>query len=499
MLLNDEDTDDQNAIINQALISAVHAFSARWLSLSRFGRETATDVRALTLAKEYFLERIWERAHRDVLRVLTRPSYRSILAMYLFGTTPTTIKNKERCIADHCFEMSLRQYLQLRGRSSAIARQPGRRNENTLQLQDTSAKVQAYKELKHLEDTAYWFGVGEALVWRSIKEQTETFRTTYRSIHTSKAPLTDEIVMTMIQHGAACKTLFWKSVSRIQDYLFYQTVESTLEVLVKNAAEEMARFEEVFDPFFNQCARDWILLSQRSRLSYFILALHFHLGVLILVDVLETQHEATTDTFIDIGACKLASTRAIINLTNLMLLQGDADTGAETSSIFLKDPYPEHTRNGLSRAAYSVLHLFREMSVTEQVAEIMAAPLFAALGILSQVSYTAEESLRALRKSFSEADLTVMRLRTEFSTYLVTAPPDLDLSITPEMFEEETVRELDLAEEDPNLVDKTIGRHEGLEMSYDFDWFDLEGIDFTSVMHEWDFEVRGSGGKYCLH
>ena len=29
MLLNDEDTDDQNAIINQALISAVHAFSAR--------------------------------------------------------------------------------------------------------------------------------------------------------------------------------------------------------------------------------------------------------------------------------------------------------------------------------------------------------------------------------------------------------------------------------------------------------------------------------------
>ncbi|OQV08533.1 hypothetical protein CLAIMM_12789 isoform 2 [Cladophialophora immunda] len=512
MLLDDEDTEDQNAIINQALISAVHAFSARWLPVSRFGRGNASDVRALTLAKEYFLERIWERAHKDVLRVLTRPSYRSILALYLFGTTPASTKNKQRCIADHCFEMSLRQYFQLRARSSTIARQHGRRNENNSQLQDTSSTAQAHKELKHLEDTAYWFGVvidgsrsltrcqpsvllpglqGEAQVWSPIKDQTEMFRTTYGSIPTSKAPLTDEIVMTMIQHGAACKTLFWKSVSRIQDYLFYQTVESPLEVLVNSAAEEMARFEDVFDPFFNQCARDWILLSQKSRLSYFILALHFHLGVLILVDVLETLHEVATETFIDIGACRLSSTRAVVNLTNLMLLQGDADAGAEASSIFLKDPYPEHTRNGISRASYSVLHLFRGMSLTKQVAEIMAAPLFAALGILSQVSYTAEESLRGLRKAYSDADLAVM---TGVSTYLVTAPPDLDLSITPEMFEDETVRELDLAEEDPNLVDKTIGRHEAHEISYDFDCFDLEGIDFTSVMHEWAFEGCFSSG-----
>ena len=221
-----------------------------------------------------------------------------------------------------------------------------------------------------------------------------------------------------------------------------------------------------------------------------ILAFHFHLGVLILVDVLESQHEAIVGTIMDIEVCRLASTRAVVNLINLMLLQGETYAGDETTSIFLKDPYPEHTGNGLSRAAYSVLHLFRSMSFKKQAAETMAAPLFAALGVLSQVSYTAAESLRGLHKAYSESSLAVMRLRTGLSTYLVTVPPELDPSITPEMFEEETVRQLDLAEEDPQLVDKTIGRHESHGMSYNFDCFDLEGIDFTSVMHEWAFEVR---------
>jgi hypothetical protein len=224
-----------------------------------------------------------------------------------------------------------------------------------------------------------------------------------------------------------------------------------------------------------------------------ILAFHFHLGVLILVDTLESQPKvATVDTLIDIGTCRLASTRAIVNLINLMLLQGASDAVNDTTtvSIFLKDPYPEHTRNGLSRAAHSVLSLFHSMSITKQVAESMAAPIFATLEILCQVSYTAAESLHGLYKTYSEADLTAMRLRTGLSTYLAAAPPDLDPSITPEMFDDETVRQLDLAEEDPHLVEKTIGRHETHDLSYDFDWFDLEGIDFSSVTNEWAFQVR---------
>ena len=117
-----------------------------------------------------------------------------------------------------------------------------------------------------------------------------------------------------------------------------------------------------------------------------ILSFHFHLGVLILVDTLEGQREMMDlNSRIDIGGCRLSSTRAIVNLINLMLQQGECYTGDDAISIILKDPYPEHTRNGLSRAAYSVLNLCGTISLPRQVAEIMASSLFAGLEILSQI------------------------------------------------------------------------------------------------------------------
>jgi hypothetical protein len=108
------------------------------------------------------------------------------------------------------------------------------------------------------------------------------------------------------------------------------------------------------------------------------LALHFHLGVLILLDTFENQHSVPLEGTFDISSCRLASTRAIVNLINLMLLHGETCVGDNAYSIILKDPYPEHTRNGISRAASSVLRLIRTLALKKPVGEIMAAPLFTA-------------------------------------------------------------------------------------------------------------------------
>lgn len=288
-IIFDEAENDQDIIVNQALLSAVHAFSARWLPVASFGKAYTTNPQALTPTKDYFLENVWKRAHTHALRILTRTSYRSILALYLFGTTPTTTKNKDRCIADHCFETSLRQYLKLRARSRIKSQRSVEPSQTDLSSNDVSTQDQALKEFKHLENTAYWFGVvidgsrsltrcqpsillpgpqGEDGVWRLVREQTLQFATTYRSVASSKTPLTEAMVMSAIQHGSACKTLFWKSVSQVQDYFFYQNTPLSLDVLLKTATDEMERFENAFNPFFDQCSRDWILLSEKSRLSY---------------------------------------------------------------------------------------------------------------------------------------------------------------------------------------------------------------------------------------
>ncbi|KIW95865.1 uncharacterized protein Z519_02929 [Cladophialophora bantiana CBS 173.52] len=513
--LDAEDDSEQDALINQALISAVHAFSARWLPTGYFGKGAETNPQESNAMKEYFVESIWSRAHQDVARVLTRPSYRSILALYLFGTTPFSSKNKDKRISDYCFESALRHYVHLRAKVSIATRFPLTARQQPYDPTDNApAETKAQEEYIHLQDTAYWFGIvidgsraltrcrpsvllpgfcGEPQVWEPVRKQSEAFDTIYRPMQSSKAILTDEAVFAMIQYGSSCKTLFWKVVSRVQDCLVYRSIELQLETLTESVVQEMSRFERVFGPFLDKCARDHVFLSEKSRISYLILSLHFHLGVLILVDTLEAQSGVQVPSqHIDIGECRLSSTRTVVSIINMMLLPPESYNSDDGANLIFKDPYPEHTRNALTRAAYSVLTLFRTMSVSRHAAEIMASSLFTGLEVLTQVSYTAAESLDGLHRAYSETDLVVRHRRADTSAHL-TAPLSSPCGnpVSHEMFEEETVRQLDLAGDDPSLVKKTIERHENHHRpaSDDFAWFDLSEIDFTSTMQDWAFEV----------
>jgi len=290
MQLDNEDKVEKDALLNQALISAVHAFSARWIPIGYFRNGTETNLQEAIARKEYFVESLWQQAYRNVLPVLTRPSYRSILALYLFGTTPTSLKNKERRISDHCLETALRHYVQLRAEIRIAARYPSSTSTQNYDSTDNNlAGTKAEEEYNHLADTAYWFGIvidgsraltrcqpsvllpglsGESQVWDLVRKQSESFDMIYRSMQSSKPLLTDGTVMTIIQYGSSCKTLFWKAVSRVQEYFFYQTVEQSLDAILENVVREMNRFEDVFGPFLEQCGRDYVLLSEKSRISY---------------------------------------------------------------------------------------------------------------------------------------------------------------------------------------------------------------------------------------
>lgn len=226
-----------------------------------------------------------------------------------------------------------------------------------------------------------------------------------------------------------------------------------------------------------------------------ILALHFHLGVLILADTLEAvQHKTTALKLpINIAMCRLSSTRAIVNLINLMLLQDESFTGPDNARLIHKDPYPEHTRNTLTRAAYSVLKLYNAMSLLKQTAEIMASTLFSGLDALAPFSYAPDGSLEKLHSAYGETDLEIRRRRV--------GGPSASQEATdaPDIFEEETVKQLGLAEDDPSLIDKSIERHETREYANDSTtWDDLPEIDFSSISQDWTFEVIPSHSPKLL-
>lgn len=283
---------EANTILDQALMSAVHAFAARWLPLEHFKSSTLATAKVLQETKSAFLESIWKRAQGDVSRVMKMPSYRSILALYLFGITPTSQRNGERHFSDLCLELHLRHYITLR----SISRISPQTQEHyvtdvsyNLFPQSREALDRDTLERTHLEDTAFWFGVvcdtsrclikcqssillpgltGDSKVWNLVRRQIEEFDMMYRHLHNSRNVLTDDDTLKIIQYSSSCKTLCWAAISHVQDAYIHQMTGISVEAAIDKAVIELNQFEDVFGPLLSHIARDYLLLGEKTRVSY---------------------------------------------------------------------------------------------------------------------------------------------------------------------------------------------------------------------------------------
>lgn len=214
------------------------------------------------------------------------------------------------------------------------------------------------------------------------------------------------------------------------------------------------------------------------------------MGVLILADTLGLPEiPVAIHTNFNIIDLRMSSTRAIVNLINFTL-QTDGHGRDSSSSILLRDPYPEHVSNGLNRTAHSILYLFNLKLLTARMAETMASAVFTGLEILSQISYSAADAVPALLALYRDAKLTAMTRESQHSIQLpLISPLSPDTSVTLATFQNGTLIELDQqASADPSLVSKTIERHEA-EIRTDFMLDSLLWTAFNSVSQDWAFEV----------
>lgn len=220
--------------------------------------------------------------------------------------------------------------------------------------------------------------------------------------------------------------------------------------------------------------------------------LHYHLGVLILADTLAAGSAALgLDEQVSIANHRLASTRAVVNVINLVRQLDNFNP--EKSSLLLRDPYPEHASNCLHRAAKSVLGLVQSGSITTPIAAVLASALLQGLQIVSQISFSAAESLSTLTATFREHGVPLSA--KDMSSQQVPTAILLDSAVTPEMLENETLKELGhQAVADPGLVVKSIERYEIDDSTPNFGLGYLQYIDFTAVAGDWDFEDCFAGG-----
>ena len=227
------------------------------------------------------MQTLWDQAHQDVLHVVTLPCYRSILALYLFAITPTVVSSRMHPVSQMCYEVSLRHYLQLRleSRISCPPLDPSHINHDTIEQ----------AELGHLEDSAYWFGLvcdvsrgllrcqplvllsgpsSQARVWAMVSKQVEDFAIQSAATRATMDILTDVAVLRILQIGSSCKTMCWAAITDVQDALFYDRSNVDLQQALRFCLSRLQQFENVFSPLLDQCARDFLLLSDKSQLGY---------------------------------------------------------------------------------------------------------------------------------------------------------------------------------------------------------------------------------------
>jgi hypothetical protein len=163
--------------------------------------------------------------------VMARPSYRSSLASYLFGITPTSPQNTEARISDLCREISLKQIKEMRQtpKLASSSNMSAWNRATTFNIDCSTHPFSINSEYTHMEDTAYWFGIvcdisrsifnctstvlltgqiGETRVWPLVRQQVHDFDLRNRHLHHSMMPLSDVAVLTILQYGSACKTMF---------------------------------------------------------------------------------------------------------------------------------------------------------------------------------------------------------------------------------------------------------------------------------------------------
>lgn len=287
---------DNQAILNNALRHAIYAFAARWLPV-RSALETLHHGSTTKAQKHQqdFREQLWGNALKGVWPTLTRPSYRSILTLLLFTLTERPIDHDDPGITQLCSQTMLSHFVTLRSPfkcpetsplgqcTTAVPRAEGAVDctmPGKLQLLD--------QKYQHLQDSIFWLGVlcdtssslihqtpsiilpgktADKQVWDFIRQRTVIFDQSFRVLHGSPLPLAPDIIVVVLQHASACKTMYLGVLNQFCDAVFHHKLEP-VEDVAKRVSEESRRFHDVFDRLLAMCSRDYLTMSPENQTNY---------------------------------------------------------------------------------------------------------------------------------------------------------------------------------------------------------------------------------------
>ncbi|OQV07559.1 hypothetical protein CLAIMM_11975 [Cladophialophora immunda] len=404
-------------LLNDALRYTIYAYSARWLPLkSAYELHHVSDSARSTQMQQEIRDQLWYQARSALMPALSRPSYRSILALSLFTFMEMPLENGDPGFGRLCSQVLYTQFDRLRSPFKDGATLP--LSQTTSAIPDeryasdsvlARAKGAPCEKRQNLEDSIYWLGVlmdvsrslihrlpmvmlpgqlGDRKIWDFIRQRTVIFDLSFKVLHGSQVPLQPDVVAVVLQHASACKTMYLGTLNRFCDAMGGHRVED-LEDAAKQIAEEIGRFHDVFDPLLAMCFRDYMDMSSENQLNYLLLIAHYHLGSLILANTIESLKNVP-DQLEEPAVLRQQACNAIVQTLSLVMsCDRYSCDDSPYGSRLLHDPTPELMVEVLARAGRAVLCLHETSKTSLQAAQIMLSVIFSALNIISQISVVA--------------------------------------------------------------------------------------------------------------
>ncbi|ETI29303.1 hypothetical protein G647_01756 [Cladophialophora carrionii CBS 160.54] len=421
---------ERDAQLDQFLDHAIQSFAARWLPLTY-----RSSLPGLPLAD--IVCRLWRRAHNDMLKVINRPSYRSMLALLLFALTPIPVgvceeEELEGVSGQVCVHAALQQIQTLRARQRSLQFN-GTRVNLTIPNRPVGASPASLATANFIiaESTAYWaaltfdtsasltlncrpllssglFGFESEPSWRMVRACIGIFHESARDWNHVDVEITDERANQVIAAGAAWKLLVWKLTANLKESLRDGHDESEVLRAFNSVSSAIDQFNITYRDLLIACQRRIQFLNQETRLRWYDLMLHYNLAILMVTDIATaTLREDLLSLFsakrVDAETWVMNCLAFGLNNKYTLKLQRHPDAtdpptqSQQATSITVPlvaiDPYPHHVVAAVKLMQHAIDRDFAAEKISADAYTNLHSTLQQTLSQLPQVSKSVQTTL----------------------------------------------------------------------------------------------------------
>lgn len=383
--------------IDHCLNQAIQTFSARWLPLT-------FESPLHKAAQTELIESLWRGLRKDLIKIINRPCYRSMLCLFLFAMVPIPagISEEEEdsgIPAQFCVQAALQHVQHLRARQRSLEFNGSKVCPISDRVAIMTSLDQFQIDFMSMESIIYWaaltYDTSSSLTfntksllssgllgwesessWRLVKTCTDIFHNQTEDWRLRGVIVTEENANRIIAAASAWKLRVWKVAAVLKEALREGHEEDAVHRVYTSAVDAIKQFNMTYRPLLVACERRIQFLSQHTKLRWceFFpttqllhqdhlsqdnctnsccptedeVMLHYHLCILIMIDAIETAGRTDIlDRLIITRSEAEGSTMncLVFGLSNHFVIpqrKGETEDTFVTVPLVAIDPYPHH-------------------------------------------------------------------------------------------------------------------------------------------------------------